>query len=51
MPLSLRLIEWNSWAPALFTGEFVSTATRGVDVLTAFAEGADVSGLGVWTRL
>jgi hypothetical protein len=36
---------------AIFTGEFVSTAARGVDVLTAFAEGADVSGLGLWTRL
>lgn len=37
--------------PAVFTGEFISTAVRGVDVLIAFAEGAEVSGLGLWTRL
>lgn len=37
--------------PAVFTGEFISTAARGVDVLTAFAEGSDLSGPGLWTRL
>jgi hypothetical protein len=36
---------------AAFTGEFISTAARGVDVLIAFAQGADVSGPGMWVRL
>jgi hypothetical protein len=36
---------------AVFTAEFISTAARGVDVLIAFAQGADVSGLRMWARL
>ncbi|MEW1953353.1 hypothetical protein [Terrabacter sp. NPDC080008] len=37
--------------PAGFTGRFITTAARGIDVLNAFAKGADVEGLGVWVRL
>lgn len=36
---------------AVFTDEFISTAARGVDVLSAFAEGADIDSLGLWARL
>jgi hypothetical protein len=34
-----------------FTGEFISTAARGVDVLIAFAQGVDIRSLGTWVRL
>jgi hypothetical protein len=37
--------------PAGFTGRFITTAARGIDVRNALAQGDEVDGLGVWVRL